>query len=127
LTAAKVPWKDISAEIEQRFGVHRTTKALQGRFDSTLRKQHLEDTSLRSSISWTEEQLNWLRDKAHGKKKIDWNDMAVQFKTRFDLDRNHNSIRCRWFKMSTGKNATGKEDVTGKEEAASKVATGKEE
>jgi hypothetical protein len=76
---------------------------------------------------WTEEQMNWLRDKAHHKKKIDWNDMAVQFETRFGLHRNHNAMRCKWVKMSTGKNAIGKGDVTGKEEAASKVATGKEQ
>jgi hypothetical protein len=57
--AEKVPWKDISAEIEQIFGVRRTTKALQGRFDSAVRKQHPEDTSLRSKVRWTEEQMNW--------------------------------------------------------------------
>ena len=125
--AEKVPWKDISAEVEQRFGVRRTTKALQVRFESAVRKQHPEDTSLRSTFPWTEEQMNWLRDKAHRKKKIDWNDMAVQFETRFGLYRDYNSMRSKWDKMSTGKNATGKGDATGKEEAASKVATGKEQ
>jgi hypothetical protein len=107
--------------------VRRTTKALQARFDSAVGKQHPEDTSLRSKVSWTEEQMNWLRDKAHGKKKIDWNDMAVQFETRFGLHRNHNSMRCKRVKMSTVKNATGKGDPNGKEEAASKAATGKED
>jgi hypothetical protein len=124
--AEKVPWKDISAEIEQIFGVRRTTKALQARFDSAVRKQHPEDTSLRSKVRWTEEQMNWLRDKARCKKKIDWNDMAVQFETRFGLHRDCDSMRSKWNKMLAGKNATGKGDATGKEEAASKVATGKE-
>jgi hypothetical protein len=125
--AEKVPWKDISAEIEQKFGARRTIKALLVRLDSAVRKQHLEGTSLGSKISWTEEQTNWLRNLAHGKKKIDWNDMAVRFKTRFGLHRNHNSMRCKWVKMSIGKNATGKGDVTGKEETASQIAAGKEE
>ena len=122
----RYPWKDISAEIEQRFGVCCTTKALQARFDSVVRKQHSEDTSLRCKVLWTKEQMNWLRDNAHCKKKIDWNDMAVQFETQFGLHRNRNSMRSKWDKISTGKNTTGKGDATGKEEAASKIATSKE-
>ena len=90
--AEKVPWKDISAEIEQRFGSRRTMKALEGRFDSVVRKEHPEDTRLRSRVSWTEEQMNWLRDKTQGKKMIDWNDMSVQFETRFGLHRNYKSM-----------------------------------
>ena len=70
--------------------------------------------------------MNRFRDKAHCKKKNDWNDVAVQFEKRFGLHRNHNSMRSKWNKMLAGKNATGKGDATGKEEAASKVATGKE-
>jgi hypothetical protein len=56
--AEKVPWKEISAEIEQRFGVRRTTMALKHRFGSVILKQHPEDTNLRSQIFWTEEQMN---------------------------------------------------------------------
>jgi hypothetical protein len=49
------------------------------------------------------------QDKAHGKKRIDWNDMAVQFETRFGLHRNHNSMRCKRVKMSTVKMRSARE------------------
>lgn len=123
--AEEVPWKDISAEIEQKFGICRTTKALQVRLDS-IRKQHVEDMNLRSKVSWTEEQMNWLRNKADGKKKIDWNDMAVQFNTRFDSHRNSNSIRSKWVRMSTGKIVSGSGGAVGQEEAINKLQSARE-
>jgi len=59
--------------------------------------------------------MNWLRDKAECKKKIDWTDMAVQFETRFGLHRDYNSMRSKRDRTLAGKNATGKGDATGKE------------
>jgi hypothetical protein len=62
--------------------------------------------------------MNWLRDKTQGKKKIDWNDMSVHFETRFGLHRKYTSMIGKARDMQLA----GK-----KEEAASKVATGKEQ
>ena len=46
--------------------------------------------------------------------------MAVRFGTQFGLHWNCSSLRSKWDKMPTGKNATGKGDVTGKQGAADK-------
>ena len=70
--------------------------------------------------------MNWLRDKANGKKKIYRNDMVVQFNTRFGSYTHSNSIRCKWVKMSTGKNASGNGDAVGKEEATNKLQSARE-
>jgi hypothetical protein len=85
--AEKVPWKDISIEMEKISGARRTTKALQARLESVVRRQHPEDKNLGSNDGRTEDQIDWLRDKANGKKKIDWNDLAVRFENRFDFRR----------------------------------------
>ncbi|KAF8855424.1 hypothetical protein BDZ45DRAFT_676196 [Acephala macrosclerotiorum] len=114
----KVPWKDTATEIEQIFKVHRTTKSLQARLDSAVRKQHAEGTSLRGKVPWTEEQMNWLRGKAQGEKRIDRKGVAVQFEARFGLQRNLNSMRSKWVKMSSSKNTTDKGNATSKEETA---------
>lgn len=106
--AEKAPWRDISAEIKQTFGIRRTTKALQARFDSVIRKQHAEDMSLRSKVSWTAEQMDWLKGECHGKKNGNWNDLAAQFKMRFGVHRNGNSLGSKFNRMLASQNTTDK-------------------
>ena len=111
--AMKTPWKDIAAKIEETFGVRRTSKSLQTRFD-VIRKQDPEPMNLRSKISWTAEHLNWLREKAHGK-KVNWNDITTQFKARFGGDQSRHSLRSKYRRMLKGQTTT-EGDATGKED-----------